>query len=171
MVLKESLIELMKKRSILRISIKDICELADVSRSTFYAHYKDQYVLLRQIEDETLAYFEDMLNKYADKQSKYEVTHMVEEMLRYIVNNSNSIQVLLSENGDTGFQKKFFKKFTYQQEELRKYFLVQNTDEIIREYYFIFVMNGSIALIQHWLKNGMNIPIPELAAMIIKIGR
>jgi len=105
MVIRDSLIELMKTKSILNVSIKDICELADISRSTFYAHYKDQYDLLRHIEEETLAYFEDMLNRYKDKHSKKETAQMVEEMLTYMANNGNSIQVLLSENGDLAFKR------------------------------------------------------------------
>ena len=51
MVTRDSLMELMKTRSILNIAVKDICDLADISRSTFYDHYKDQFDLLRQIED------------------------------------------------------------------------------------------------------------------------
>ena len=49
-VIRDSLMELMESKPILSVSIKDICELADISRSTFYSHYKDQYDLLRQVE-------------------------------------------------------------------------------------------------------------------------
>jgi AcrR family transcriptional regulator len=45
-VIRDSLMELMKSKPILSVSIKDICGLADISRSTFYSHYKDQYELL-----------------------------------------------------------------------------------------------------------------------------
>lgn len=33
----------MKKKSIMDITIKEICALAGLSRSTFYTYYKDQY--------------------------------------------------------------------------------------------------------------------------------
>ncbi len=89
MVLRDSLIELMKERSILRISIKDICELADVSRSTFYAHYNDQYDLLRQIENDALSHFEELLEKY-DKSAEDIMPWLIEEFLRYVVDNRNS---------------------------------------------------------------------------------
>jgi AcrR family transcriptional regulator len=46
MVLRESLMELMKTKAISDISIKEICAAADISRSTFYAHYKDQYYFM-----------------------------------------------------------------------------------------------------------------------------
>ena len=39
-VLKQSLLELMKDRPIGKITVTEICRLADVNRNTFYAHYK-----------------------------------------------------------------------------------------------------------------------------------
>ena len=38
-VIKEALIELMANRQVGEISVKKLCEQADVNRSTFYAHY------------------------------------------------------------------------------------------------------------------------------------
>jgi len=167
MVLRDSLMELMTTQSILSVSIKDICERADISRSTFYAHYKDQYDLLRQIEEETLGYFEDMLNKYKDKHSKKETAQMLEEMLTYIATNGNSIQVLLSENGDLSFQKKLFQHFT-NHNLVTKYFSEKQQDDETKMYYSVFLINGYIGLVQHWLKTNMSIPVPQLAKMLRK---
>jgi hypothetical protein len=50
-----------------------------------------------------------------------------------------------------------------------KYFTGKITDEEKREYHLVFMVNGSVALLQLWLKNNMNIPIPELAAMLVKL--
>ena len=167
MVIRDSLMNLMKTKSILSVSIKDICELADISRSTFYAHFKDQYDLLRQIEEDTLAYFEDMLNRYKDKYSKKETAQMVEEMLTYIANNSNSIQVLLSENGDIAFQKKLFQHFT-NHNLVTKYFSDKHQDDETKTYYSVFLIHGYIGLVQHWLKNNVSIPVPQFAKMLLK---
>jgi hypothetical protein len=51
---------------------------------------------------------------------------------------------------------------------MMKYFAGKTADRGKTEYYFHFVVNGSIALMQHWLKNNMDIPIPEIAEMLIK---
>ena len=42
----------MKIKSIHLISIKEICEEADVNRSTFYRHYDTQYELYDEIVNE-----------------------------------------------------------------------------------------------------------------------
>jgi AcrR family transcriptional regulator len=166
MVIRESLMELMKEKSILSVSVKDICDLADISRSTFYDHYKDQYDLLKQIEDETLAYFEDILIKYKDKPAKKETSQMVEEMLTYIANNGKTIHVLLSENGNFIFQKKLLYHFIMHNQ-ITKYFSEKQNNET-KPYYSVFLVHGAIGLIQHWLKNNMSMPIPQLAKMLMK---
>jgi AcrR family transcriptional regulator len=165
--LRESLIELMESKSILRITIKDICDLADISRSTFYAHYNDQYDLLRQIEEETIVYFENILKKYDKRRSKREIIEMTEEMLQYIVCNSNSIQVLMSENGDIDFQRKFVSRFIHHLQ-AADYITVKTADgPELQEYYAVYVISGSMALMQHWIKNKMAIPIPKLTKMLL----
>ncbi|MDR0315404.1 MAG: TetR/AcrR family transcriptional regulator, partial [Treponema sp.] len=100
MVLRESLMELMKTRPISAISIKEICAKADISRSSFYNYYTDQYDLLQKTEEETLAFVNNNLTQYAlYKNEKQGALRMVEEILQYVVDNNKSIYVLFSENG------------------------------------------------------------------------
>jgi AcrR family transcriptional regulator len=56
--LKDSLIKLMKTASIRNIPIKAMCTGAEVSRSTFYAYYDDQYDLLEDIQNEIFDNFD-----------------------------------------------------------------------------------------------------------------
>lgn len=48
-------IELRSKKALERISVKELCELADINKSTFYAHYLDIYDLSDKIEGEITA--------------------------------------------------------------------------------------------------------------------
>ncbi|MDR2392733.1 MAG: TetR/AcrR family transcriptional regulator C-terminal domain-containing protein [Treponema sp.] len=167
-VLADSLIELMKDKPFIKITIKELCEKADINRTTFYAHYHDQDDLLQQIEEETLGYIEDMLNKYDNKRSKQEILEMVKEIFGFIASNSSSLQVLLSENGDIGFQKKLFRRFVFK-EQVMKYFSEAPIKEENKEYWYIYAINGTIGLVQHWLKHNMPIPIAELASIVVNV--
>ena len=40
-VLKESLLSLLKEKPINKITVKEVCELAELNRATFYSHYSD----------------------------------------------------------------------------------------------------------------------------------
>ena len=64
MVLKESFIKLLKDKDITKITIKEICDNADIKRATFYAHYSDQYDLLRKIENELFDNIDECLSGY-----------------------------------------------------------------------------------------------------------
>jgi AcrR family transcriptional regulator len=167
-VLGDSLVELMKDKPVTKITIKELCESADVNRTTFYAHYKDQYDLLRQIEEETFVRIEDILDKYESKHSKREIFEMTEEIFAFIASNSNSVQTLLIENGDIGFQKKLFHRFMHK-ERVMKYFSEKSIGREAKEYWYVYLINGAIGLVQHWLKDNMSIPVPELAKMLIKL--
>jgi AcrR family transcriptional regulator len=170
MVIRNGLIELMKQRPITDITIKEICDLADVSRPTFYAHYRDQYDLLQGIEDEIIAYFENALFvKKTKKQGKREITLMIENVLQYIESNNYSVQVLLSENGDIGFQRKIFRRFVNYIQYMMKNYSEKAAGEEKNEYYSIYTVHGIIAIVHHWLKNSMKIQRQDLAKMIVEL--
>lgn len=51
-VIRESFLELLKKKPIEKIRVGELCEKADINRSTFYRHYVDLYALLDSIVEE-----------------------------------------------------------------------------------------------------------------------
>ncbi|MGI6175354.1 MAG: TetR/AcrR family transcriptional regulator [Christensenellales bacterium] len=167
MVLQDSLIELMKEKPITKITIKELCENADINRSTFYAHYTDQYDLLRRIEDDTLSWAKEAVANLLDKSDKNETIRILEEIFQNLVVNSRHLQVLMSEQGDIGFQKQLF-TLIYEQCGIN-ISTTENGNISMKESYFVFVVNGSVGLIQHWLKNGLNKSVKEMADIIYNL--
>jgi AcrR family transcriptional regulator len=88
-ILRDSLIGLMETKSILQISVKEICERAGVSSSTFYTYYNDQFDLLRQIEDQSFMDSALMRQKYKGikKLGNQGILRLFEEVLRHIADN------------------------------------------------------------------------------------
>ena len=64
--IETSLLQLMKEQTFETISIRQLIDLAEVNRSTFYRHYLDKYDLLEKIEnrllDELQAYYQEALD-------------------------------------------------------------------------------------------------------------
>lgn len=52
LLLRTALVELMQEKPFNQITIKEICEQADLNRTTFYLHYADQFALLSDVENE-----------------------------------------------------------------------------------------------------------------------
>lgn len=48
--LRCALLALLQEKSVDDVTVKEVCEKANVSRATFYKHYKDCYDLLKQME-------------------------------------------------------------------------------------------------------------------------
>ena len=51
-LLLQGLIQLMEEKDIKDISVKELSDLADINRGTFYLHYSDVYNMLGKIEFE-----------------------------------------------------------------------------------------------------------------------
>ena len=61
-VLKESFLKLLSQKPVNRITVKEVCELAQLNRATFYAHYSDCFALLESIEQELIDAFAQSLH-------------------------------------------------------------------------------------------------------------
>lgn len=57
--IKNAFIELRSRKSLERISVKELSELAEISKATFYLHYRDIYDLSDQLQKEVI---QDVLN-------------------------------------------------------------------------------------------------------------
>lgn len=167
MVLKDSLISLMKDKPISKITIKELCELADINRCTFYAHYTDQYDLLQHIENEIIDEVNEALTNYNYKDDTTEAFQMMNKIFEYIADNSSVCSILLSEKGDIDFQKKIM--IIAQRQHVMDWTVKKNIDAETAEYIYLFVVNGSIGIVQSWLKNGMNKSTEEMSEMVLKL--
>ena len=63
-LLRECLTALLKEKKVQGITVREIADMADINRGTFYLHYKDVFDLMEQIENELLKELEDMLNHH-----------------------------------------------------------------------------------------------------------
>ena len=87
--MQDALIDLMRERRLGSITIKALCEQADVNRSTFYAHYDSIEELLHDIEDETMAWVTTALDQLLMQPDAAGVEHVIEHICRYIADNRN----------------------------------------------------------------------------------
>lgn len=53
--IKNAFLELRSQKPLEKITVKELCRLACINKSTFYSHYDDLYVLSETLENETVA--------------------------------------------------------------------------------------------------------------------
>lgn len=111
--IKQAFWILMKEEGFQKITVTSIIKLANINRSTFYAHYLDKYDLLNQLEDELfegifLLVYENVPSIIHSKKRTPEVFSMYfESFLVYMKNNGEDFLLLFSPNGDPFFSQRF----------------------------------------------------------------
>ncbi len=167
MVLKESFIELLDKKDISKITIKEICEMADINRTTFYAHYNDQYDLFRKMEDELLDNIKVHLAELDQIDNNMNSVLQAEKIFEYLKENAKLCKLLLSERGDLGFQKQVM-MLVYDK------IIAELTDNNTitkeeAEYVYAFTITGCVGLVQKWFDEDMKKTPHFMAEMVTEL--
>ncbi|MEN0645354.1 TetR-like C-terminal domain-containing protein [Alkalicoccobacillus gibsonii] len=161
--LKEALVALLKEKSISSITVKELCEMADINRSTFYGHYTDPYDLLEKISEEVVDDMYKTLNQYNFNEEE-EALQMTEKILEYAAEKSDLCQVLLSGSADTTFKRQVME--LTQRIIMKDYMKIMNVQEEISSYLPLLVLSGSIDAIENWLVHGQQESPKEMALLI-----
>ena len=92
-VIRQALFDLLQEKPINKITVTDVCKLADINRSTFYSHYEDVYALLASIQNEL---FENVVLTLTTE-------NWFEEVLQLVDQNRDLCQALIGPHGDSSF--------------------------------------------------------------------
>ncbi len=166
--LRQSLTILLKQKRIQDITVRELAELADINRGTFYLHYRDVYDLLNQIEDELLDELESVLSKYQPGSILPNTAQIFTDVYELVQRNSELAGILLGDNGEWNFINRLNQ--ILREKCLRdwvEHFRTENHETF--DSYYIFIISGCMGLVQHWLKNGMKETPQELAALTEQI--
>lgn len=176
--LRSGLLQLMKKKPINEITVKELTELVDINRATFYNHYRDIYDLLASIEKEMYEEIQRTLNRYTLNKEIYQQRisfsagqtplPLFLEIFHFLVENLEMCLFLLNDKGDSEFIEKVlnYGKHKYI-EEWQKIYHVQNLE--LLEATYAFIASGFMGLIRYWLANGMKQSPQEMASIAEKV--
>lgn len=146
--LKNGLAQLMMRKNINEITVKELVEAVDINRSTFYLHYSDIYNLLEVIENEILQEIQTLINE--KPMGVEDNTFLFMEGIFAVLHENRDIcMALLGENGDATFVHKMssiIEKNAMQQ--LERIF-PDIKDEL--HYTFSFCMSGCMGVVRQWL--------------------
>lgn len=160
-LLKENFIELLDKKPLSKITIKELCERADINRTTYYRYYLDQYDQLQKIENELFidisAYIYDVMN-----QEKIDISYLIECILTYIENNKQEFKVLL-QKGDMEFQAKLLSYIG------KIIFKTNSRKNLNDELSYIYRAQGSFGIVKEWIYGNIDIDKKTLTNFLTNI--
>lgn len=143
-------VELLQKHNIKDVSVTDICKLAQINRSTFYANYLDIYDLMNKLKENMISEFNELYKE--EVETGY--------------NSSNYLKLFYHIKENQIFYRTYFK---LQLDNIDMKLLPYDTD-YAKEYYndkhigyhIDFFKAGLTAIIKKWLDNNCDISPEEL---------
>lgn len=159
MVLKESLIELMKKKSISKISISELCRFADINRNTFYNHYGTIEEVLNEVHEDVV----ERITESVDL--SLPVGAFLVNLFREMDLIRDTLRVLYSDTSNVLFMERLI--IFSKEHHMRIWgMLSSNIEEDMIEKIFIYNQHGILAIIEKWVKGEINGSPEEMAGFI-----
>lgn len=165
-VIREALYELMKEKPLNKITVTEICALADVNRSTFYAYYTDIFDLHRKILKEFYEIQRGYINRVLEILKGKDITRLTisdfqeisraylstvkenQTVYRFVFNGNASRAAL------TSIDKVYFHELSRS--------MSAELKQIFRRS-FTFVSGGTASLIVDWLEKDCADPLEQLS--------
>lgn len=163
--LLQSLTKLMSKKKINNITVKELTDLADVNRSTFYLYYKDIFDMVDKIESELIDNFSKAYGKFSKEATTYDdLLHFFIYLFEFVQNNGEMFKIFICQSGEYTFIEKLkdaIKDF--------KIPLDNTSSEIEANYCMPFAISGCIGVVQQWLNDDMKTSPKDMADILVKM--
>lgn len=155
--LKNSLIILLEQKPMSKITVRELTELADINRGTFYLHYTDILALYNSIKDDFLTELINTIKPPMDSPYIYYLN-----LFRFLEGHTEILKLL---NQDASFTEQIIEVLKKQHlENWMKRF--SNSNRMHYEYFYCFAAEGSIGIIKKWIQTE-NRESPETMAQIL----
>ena len=145
-----SLVQLAKNRQLNKITVKEICENAELSRNAFYFHYEDINALIRDIEDSVIADIECILKDIEKISFPMSVYATIDGFIDLFEEKKDTVLMLMDKSFSTSFTERIstmFSEFNY------KYFKEFHGDNsrVSYEFFYIYLSGGLYDVVRYWL--------------------
>lgn len=147
-LLLQGLVKMMETHDIQDISVKELTELADINRGTFYLHYDDIYDMLHKVEDEMFREFNEIMDPEPTGAGEPSYDGTLLEFFRFLDRHRDLARVMIGPHGDLAFMNRL-------KEQLRKrtlQFLESAQSDANYEYLCSFIITGCVGVVETWLK-------------------
>lgn len=170
----KALLSLLEKKPFEYITIREICEEAEVNRSTFYLHYENTSELLQETTaymlNQFASYFpvdtESIFTKYANcdlQELNFISDKYLHPYLLFIKENQRVFLAALSQPTTFDSIAIFQRMFDHIFSPILDRFCYPRDEQL---YVMMFYLNGIAAIIAEWLKDGCQKSIEKISSII-----
>lgn len=160
----KAMTQLLAEKDINDISVKEIADLADINRKTFYNYYTGVYQLVDEIENEIVDYFAELIKTIDFEQALADPSIVFYKLYNTFSNHVEFIDALFSSNSNASLVSKVLNKLI----EMTSDAAVEHfqSDPEKTEVITRFIFAGEIAAYQAWFRSDRKMPVKELSRTI-----
>ncbi len=162
--IRDIFLGLLKKKELSKITVREICTLADINRTTFYLHHEDIYELMQCIESDMYHYFKIIFTKPG---KEYCLRERFLHLFSFMKEHQDFYRVYLSSHRKPGI----FDYALLPESDIRlQKFMHQSGIGNVSEYEYCqtFFLAGLTAFIQKWLNSGCLESEEELLSLLTR---
>lgn len=167
LLFKNALMDLLQEKgSVNKISVRELCERAELNRSTFYAHYNEPKDLLEELEGELLDSTEEHLQKIGAENDLGAHKYIL-SFLKYVKDNDKPFRTLLIDSYDPEFRTKFMQQSIIQ--------FIENLEitlsSYMEQYVYSYILNGSMGILLQWIRSDYTAKEEDICELLFSINR
>ena len=149
-LLTQALMTLLREKQANEITVKELTDLADMNRGTFYLYYRDIYDMLEKTEDSVFEALDEIVNLRGGGDMAAQTKPLLLDLFRFIGDNQDIFRLLLSPTGDMSFLHRL--NGVLREKCLRLWpSLAPQREETDFEYHYSFAVFGCAGLIRAWV--------------------
>ncbi len=161
---ENSLTELSKEYPLNKITVKALCEKADLSRNAFYFHYKDIYDLIEKLENEFIEEINGYLDDFREMGFPKNVLATIKSIVVLFYERKETALMLLDTSFSSSFVPKLAKILSDFNFEYYKAF--HKTDKrTTYDLFYTFISNGFYGMVREWLKSDEPLPVDRFISL------
>jgi len=162
-IIKDTFIDLLSDKEINKVTVSEICKLADINRATFYRYYLDVFDLLDKIEEEFVTELREAYAVFDN--DDYELSHYAKALLEICLENRKLVKILFNTKNNIDFMIDVLEE-AYSRCKEKWYKDNSNLDEKDANYAAVYIFNGAIGIVNYWVQNDFYEDVDEVAKII-----
>ena len=162
MVIEDCFLALLQEKPVGRVTVTELCQMAQINRATFYKHYLDIPDLLEKTEEKLL----DQISRIYQNTQNIEQVFL--ELMVYLKNNVQRYMVLGSAHGDSSLMSKTFEMC------MRESAFMTNANlpkldvhhQNLLHHYLSYGIGG---VLQNWIQNGLQQTPEDMTKLVFSL--
>ncbi|MBR6737585.1 MAG: TetR/AcrR family transcriptional regulator [Clostridia bacterium] len=168
-LIKQAVIKLLKSKLPEDITVSEVTKLADVSRNSFYTHYKNVSNVLYDVYSDIIARIDGIIANYSYEEFILNPYPMLYEFTRPFTENTTFTEYIVFSKNSSMFIQGFIDALT--ERFLAVYYKERGNNNPAMPYLINFLISGVIGFIYKWFRDNKPVPFEDVmrqASILIK---